>query len=439
MNPLLPVLLAGALPAPPGFRAAAPASAGELRVDERLSLEELLRRAREAAREQRALLQERVAVLLQKLRTDRDSRASVEATRRELAALGRGAAPLLASAIDPGSEADPLAHAVADDVVAILLEVGVAPATEELVAVLRSGSIGGRRNALTLLETHPQPARVFPALRELYESSEESLRRRALQAIATLGGAEANELFEAALEDASPDVVDIALEALADAGNAEVAGEVLALVQGAHGPEHVATALRYYQAVPEALQAPHVLALVELARGTSLSSGRRVLVLETLARFDLALDRTASKAIESIAQDGDARVAEAALVLLSVLGDKGARRDLLAPYDEQIRANKKWAQAYLRRADALYRIRDYKKAVLDYRKAHGLQVDDNEIDHEPYIGLARCYALMGDFKDASEWLGKAPVSLATLRELVSDPDFAEMARDPKHKSVFEGR
>jgi len=56
MNPLLPVLLAGALPAPPGFRAAAPASAGELRVDERLSLEELLRRAREAAREQRALL-----------------------------------------------------------------------------------------------------------------------------------------------------------------------------------------------------------------------------------------------------------------------------------------------------------------------------------------------------------------------------------------------
>ena len=55
----------------------------------------------------------------------------------------------------------------------------------------------------------------------------------------------------------------------------------------------------------------------------------------------------------------------------------------------------------------------------------------------PHLGIARCYALLGRFKEAREYLRNAPVSRETIRNLADDPDFAEMSAHPKYGDVFE--
>ena len=77
---------------------------------------------------------------------------------------------------------------------------------------------------------------------------------------------------------------------------------------------------------------------------------------------------------------------------------------------------------------SLSTIKDYTRA-LELGKGKG-------VDEEPYLGLARCYALQGKFREAAEYLDRAPISVKTLHELAEDPDFAEMVADKRGRESF---
>jgi tetratricopeptide (TPR) repeat protein len=122
------------------------------------------------------------------------------------------------------------------------------------------------------------------------------------------------------------------------------------------------------------------------------------------------------------------------------LGDRAAKRDLLKPFDDLVESTPKWSQAYARRGDIQRRIGEYRDAEKDYNKALALGVAEASSQPETYIGLAKCAALQGKFKEAKTWLEKAPINLTQLKAYANDPDFAKL-RASKFGDVFppEGR
>ena len=123
------------------------------------------------------------------------------------------------------------------------------------------------------------------------------------------------------------------------------------------------------------------------------------------------------------------------MILLSKHGDRKARRVLLEPYDKAISRAKSRPKAYDNRADVLFRIGDLRAAIKDYKRS--LEVGRNKAVNEvPFLGLARCYALLGKFRDAADWLDKAPVSVTTLQELATEPAFAAMIENERYRKAF---
>ena len=61
---------------------------------------------------------------------------------------------------------------------------------------------------------------------------------------------------------------------------------------------------------------------------------------------------------------------------------------------------------------------------------------DTRRQRDVYLGLARCYALEKKYKDAQQWLQRAPISRRQLAELAEDPDFRDMAAHSKYGKTF---
>lgn len=142
--------------------------------------------------------------------------------------------------------------------------------------------------------------------------------------------------------------------------------------------------------------------------------------------------------MRAVGESTTREIREAALVLLCQVGDKSARKDLLADYDAQIERNKTWPNSFEARGNVLYRIGDYKEAIKDYLRA--LQLFKNDFKartEETYIGLARSHAQLGKLKEAAQYLEAGPLSMKQLADLAKEPVFAKLAKDPKYKSVFK--
>jgi tetratricopeptide (TPR) repeat protein len=124
-------------------------------------------------------------------------------------------------------------------------------------------------------------------------------------------------------------------------------------------------------------------------------------------------------------------------VVLVLVGDRSARKDLLKPYDDQVDRNKAWANSYTERGDVYYKIADYREAVNDYTKAIKLSADDLRTRQDSaYIGLAKSYAMQGKIKEAGTTLEKAPLTSKQLAALKKDPAFAKLVDHPKYKDLF---
>jgi len=409
---------------------------------DRESLEEFLRRAR---REQAAInerLGTQVKALLERLESiaeDRTGKALVE-TRGKLLALGDECAPLLVDAIDAGSVARPSQRFRARQTALVLAQLDSSSITDQLLTMVRQGSKHGRENALKVLENTTEPQRVLPTLQALYRTSEGEVRRAALTTMAYLGGPQAEAALTAALDDEEEEIVEVALYALGNARNTEIADRVLTLAQSERGPDHVRAILSYFTGIAgieEAVTDGHVIGLIELAKQPTTSLADQVLLLEGMTSFDPGLTTQLKRAMAPLTESGTKRVYEASLVMLARLGDRNAKRTLLNPYNEWVTRNKVVPQAYTSRGDIRYKVRDYKGAVKDYKDAIKLGRSSFDLDSDGYVMIARCYACLGRFKDAEEALEDAPeMSLGRLHALAKDADFAEMVAHPRYRGAF---
>ncbi len=409
--------------------------------ERRLSLEELLERARARRAEQRERLGEGVEAALAGFAqlSAPIPPAKLEAFAAELAALGPEAAPLLVPYLEPAGSSEELDLLRSRAVAQALGRINSLAITDALLALLTSGSEAGRIHALEVLGSSPEPARVRPALAAVFEGQSGAIKQAALKALIRMGGPENQALLSGVLQSDADELVNLALSALFDTRAAQAAGEVRALLaSNGRGARHASLLLAYYRALPELADDGVVGLLAVLARNAPRVETR----LEILAALpDLAASSASEvrRALEPLATSEDRSLREAALVALVRLGDRNAQRELLRAYDSNVDKNDRFPDAYLRRAEILMRIQHWDDAIRDFKEALRFSRDDSRPQREVYIGLARAFARkgrQGDLKEAAEWLRRAPISQRELAALADDPDFRELRASRYGKEAF---
>jgi tetratricopeptide (TPR) repeat protein len=421
------VLVAALLPSPPA-RQDSP----------RIPLEELLERARARRAAERARLQPRVEAALERFAQESAPvrAASREALVDELVALGPAAGPLLVPHLDPGDD-DPVARARAQCVAEALGRLQGPALTDPLLAVLADGSPAARRYALVALETSPEPERVRPALRAVFEGAPAgALKQAALRALIRIGGEGNAELYAEILSQPDAELVALALRALVDTRDSAAEPQVRRLVADpAQAQRHHALLLDYYRALPRQVD-EELLGLWVTVVDKAGRLETRLAIVEALPQLGRDDQPALRRALEPLAETTDAKLREGVLVALTLLGDRTARRELLEGYDDFVDRNEDFPDAYVRRGQVRLRIEDWDDAIKDFQQALRLSRDDPRPQPDAYVGLARAYARRGKLRDAAEWLRKAPISLADLRELADDADFAELRASRYAKDAF---
>jgi len=409
-----------------------------VQVAQRAPLEDLLERARAEREQQRALLTPLISAALDSFsaRGDPPTEARREALVDQLAAFGLEAGPFLLPHLEPAGE-DPVARARALAVAEALARLQGPALTDPLVALLSQGSEMGRRNALRALETSPEPERVRPVLRQVFDAAPTgALKQAALRTLIRLGGPQNARLYAEILSQDDAELVELALNALLDTRDAQAAPQVRQLLADtARAQRHAELLLAYYSALPQLVDAQLLqqwVAVVE--KGGSLDL--RVAVVDALPAIAGSAGADLRRALEPLAYNSEPKLRESVLVAMARLGDRNARRDLLASYDEIVERNDRFPEAYLRRAQVYLRIEEWDDAIKDFQQALRLSRDDSRPQPEAYIGLARAHARRGRLRDAAEWLRKAPISIKELRELADDPDFAELRASRYSKDAF---
>jgi tetratricopeptide (TPR) repeat protein len=358
--------------------------------------------------------------------------------KARLVALGAECAPLLVEHIDPGEKTSDAVRLRSAYVTQALIELNARAVTNDVIDLAQKGSVDGRLNAVKILAASPETERTGPVLIGIFRASHGDLRAAALAGLARTPGADGERVLVEALADSQPEIVKLALTALANAKNTSLGPKVAKLLAATHeASAYIDQLVLYYRACPEAVDKPTLAALIRLAGEYSAGTESRIHVLELLPTFADKFDAEHKKELKAIAESPTRELHEAALVALYLAGDKSARRELLQDYDVAIERNKTWASSYESRAGMLYRIGDYREAVKDYQRALQLSAGDlHAHQEESNIGLARCYAQMGKLKDAAQQIEKAPISMKRLAELSKEPVFAKLM-ESKYKSVFK--
>jgi len=422
-----------------GLAALCPTTAGAAADGERLSLEQLLERARAKQLEAQAQLRTQLEALLTQFVPSggTPTPADLEALEQGIVRLGAEAAPLLLAQINLPESASENERLRARRVAAALAQLDTSAVTRELLALLEQPSPLAKRYALIALSGTPEPQSVRPVVHGLYKQSAGSLKQEALRTLLALRDGYPPALIDEVLAEGEETAVGLLLDSLtAKPSNDTVEAVRRILHDSANGPKHALRLMRYFASEPSLAAAADTQAFVRLATSAALGVDLRVALLGDLAPLKPALNSELKRALEPSVSSADRKLREAALVLLTRLGDKNSRRELLREADEVVTKNDGWSESYVRRGDIYARIGEDEDAIKDYRQALAVGKNDPSLNADTWVKLARAYTRRGKYKDAGDTLRRSPLGDSKLKELAEDPEFKPL-RDSKYgKSAF---
>lgn len=456
----------GAVPAPvsfgagPGQEGPSGSPSGSPSGDEpsspkRRSLEALLREVRLEHTRAAVALRPKVAELVKEIdglrasRAGRESRTKLEALER----LGRPALELIVGFLDPGKKVTRKTVFRAQLLAGFLREHPDATTTDRLLALVRSGSLHGRLGALEALETTTEHGRVSPTLialasgehlDDLSKSDRESVRRAAFCTLAMREGPTAKTFIAQALRSQDPNLCAGALSAMAEAPAESTAADVLAFLQGLEEKDSVDPALAsaiadYYEVHADLLiDVDHARALGAVVVIPELPSEPRTRIFDALRVTDAKVGTKVKRAAEPFADMSRPELRMAARLFLARLKDRGAKRDLLDPFDDEIKRNKNSIAAHSDRAKIYHAIGEYGAAERDWRFVMEQMAKDDltRSRKEPFIGIARALARLKKYREAASYLSQGPISVDELKALGKERDFLAMA-ETRYGDIFQ--
>lgn len=413
----------------------------------RRSLEEILAEERAAAQREVEVLRPRVEGLLTSLRSLGGSKSGDSRVKKildELKTLGSPGSVLLVEALDPGPRAPKGDLFLAGHVMNVLEELPTTAITEQLLAMSLDGTDRGRAGALRVLGATGDPRRVGKHLAKIYHE-DKAMRSAALSALCLCGGPEADEVLRGVIH-AKGDELGEALAALTEAfdrGRLPTASQLVflrELLAADAVRSHIDSVIAFCGAAPEDTFGEEDTALlVALCADRNVDRGARIRLLSALPDLGAPWDRGLGKQLERSSKSSFEDLRSATLVCLTRFGDKGARKDLLDPYKDAIRDERKEPAPLEARGAVLIQIRDFEEAITDYKKALKLY---EELEKSPYasngahIGLARAYVLSGSVRDGAKVLEDSALSTVQLRGLAEDSDFADLVADERYRGVL---
>jgi tetratricopeptide (TPR) repeat protein len=407
--------------------------------DERQSLEDLLLKARERRAQAQAQVRTQLDALLAELAPSNrtPTPAEVASAVERIVRLGPEATPLLVTRIDAPDGATELEKLRAREVATALTKMDTSAITRELLELLASAGGDGKRNVLRVLATTPEPERARPAVVALFRSATGELKQTCLRALLKMGGGADDTLLTEVLQGTDESLIGLAIDALSAQRSAGAAEQVRRILQdGRLAQRHAASLIDYFKAQPALATPADVQAFARLAASSSVAVDSRVHVLDQLPALKPTLNAELKRLMEPLIGSPDRKLREAALVFLTRVGDKSARKELLKEYDELVAKNENWSESYVRRADMLGKIGEDDDAIKDYKLALTNGRNDPSINAETWVKLARAYTRRSKFKDAAETLRKSPLADAALKALADDPEFVPL-RDSKYgKEAF---
>lgn len=402
------------------------------------SIEDLTEKYKERSEAAVEALRAEVEYLLAQLKDQSKSgnQSSTGRVREKLVDLGSEVSPLLISSLDPGKESGRASLNFASQVARVLQELDLAPILSPLIKMATTGSSSGRRLAIQVLGYSQEASRVSPVLRELY-AGESPPRGTLLTSLARLNGPGDLSFVTDQLRSEEREEISAALYALATAKVSGAADQVLVFAADTReAAAHVKEICAWYQACPEVFDKQHGASILELTKSSRVNLEDRIALVKLLSINERHWPSGAKKALETLADSGSTELREAVLIALVLSGDRGAKKELLLPYQESLQRSGRWADAWIDLASIEYRIKEYRDAIKHYDQAMKLGRIDTRRQRDVYLGLARCYALEKKYKDAQQWLQRAPISRKQLAELADDPDFREMAAHSKYGKTF---
>ncbi|MDF1798009.1 MAG: tetratricopeptide repeat protein [Planctomycetota bacterium] len=413
----------------------------------RRSLEELLAEERAAAQREVELLRPRVEGLLTSLRSLGSSKSGdsrVSKILDELRSLGSPGAVLLVEALDPGPGAPKGDLFLAGHVMNVLEDLPTTAITQRLLEMSLAGTERGRAGALRVLGATGDPRRVGAHLAKVYHE-DQAMRSAALSALCLCGGPEADEVLRGVIH-AKGDELGEALAALTEAfdrGRRPTPSQLAflrELLAADAVRDHIDSVIAFCRAAPEGtFGEPDTALFVALCADRNVDRGARIRLLGALPDLGTPWERNLNKLLERSAKSSFEDLRNATLVCLTRFGDKGARKDLLDPYKDAIRDERKEPAPLEARGAVLIEIQDYEEAITDYKKALKLY---EELEKSPYasngahIGLARAFVLSGAVREGAKVLEDSALSTVQLRGLAEDPDFAALVADDRYRSVL---
>ena len=406
------------------------------------SLEELLRRAR---REQGSV-EERLRPRVERVRQGLEAlkrppqEALLEALLQEIETLGSPAAPLFLEQIDPGAAPTPGVAFRAEAVTLGLMRVDTSALTKGLLDLVGSASSIGRKHAIQLLGRAPaSDAQARTSLLAMYDGDDPELRRAAARALALQEHPERGPFLDRALADAAPEVLGAVVKALAETPTPLATDAIVSLFsRPAAAQPWMASLLAILESGALApLDEEQIDVLLNRATGSDLSKEERLALLKLLPNLEGDWTNAHQKLLRPLGRTGDADVREVALICLANLGDRGARRDLLRPYDELVSKNERWQAAFERRGRVLLAIGDGRAAARDFERAIELiQAQGRRAPSELQIELARAFVLHDKLRQAHGVLKDAGLSPTEIATLAADRDFEPLRAHARYGAFF---
>ncbi|MCP5021937.1 MAG: hypothetical protein GY930_09165 [bacterium] len=422
-----------------------------------ISLEELLRRAREAQTEAQGPIRQEVSAAIERLSTPGLRENTLKSIAYNLAKLGPAAGPMLVPALHPGDTLPAPYQERSDQVLFVLQSFEDLGTTLALLKTVNDGSPAHAQAALKALRTSTHHSIVAEALLPTIAKGSDS--PLSIPALATLSNLDSQEAALWLLDcterqDGAGEVA--ALQALTAARNPAVAKTVLQTLKRTGRPAAgkylvLNNTLRYFASVPSLLAKDDTYRrpLLDLANGVRAqarggqsganpASGRR-LILNTLLNvpgFKLSGDLRKQLWNWEKSYDSDAQTI---LAVLAKGGDSKGKREYLANHNTRVKTRRKargkeYASALLGRGQAFHTIGDYRSALRDAEKG----IKEYEAmrtggEYRPAIKAlrilaARASAAGGKFRSTADFLEKARLDSKEAAKWAKAAEFQEFLK-----------
>ncbi|MEM1447761.1 MAG: hypothetical protein AAGI22_01540 [Planctomycetota bacterium] len=429
-----------AAPAALALSAAASAASLEGDGDGRRSLEDLLKEVRterttrlEELKPEVARVVEDLDLLRAPVRTGKTAQK-----QRTLEKLGPEATPLMVPFLDPGKEPSRAEIFRSELVAEVVADLASPIVTDELLKMAREGTVVARLNALTALATSPEPGRIVQPLLTIADGRDsigmdpdqaQTVRESAFATLAGIGTPAAMSYIQSMLTGSDVERASAALKALQAAPVEVSADAVLNVLKGESAPRLAGAVAAYYGAHEELLEDfEHARYVGEVAVAESLEPDVRIELFDLLRINDARVGTPVKRRIDDYTTVAKADLRNAALMLMARMKDRGARRELLEEHDDRIKENRNDMSAHGDRAVILHAVGDYSAATKDWREVMRIMKEARipARDKTPFLGIARSLARQKKFREAKEYLEKAPISLRERQSLATERDFKEM-------------